>query len=78
MPSNISNLIQIKRYDSSIIVRKDRLMRLLRLHGKRIGIDLGTESILVAVKSEGIVINEPSIIAIEKKTNEILAVRNRG
>lgn len=49
-------------------------MRLLRLHGKRIGIDLGTESILVAVKSEGIVINEPSIIAIEKDSNEILAV----
>lgn len=53
-------------------------MRFLRLHGKRIGIDLGTESILVAVKSEGIVINEPSIIAIEKDTNDILAVRNRS
>ena len=35
-------------------------MRFLRLHGKRIGIDLGTESILVAVKSEGIEIGRAS------------------
>ncbi len=50
-------------------------MRFLKLHGKRIGIDLGTESILVVVKSKGIVINEPAIIAIEKGSNEIVAVR---
>lgn len=53
-------------------------MRFLKLHGKRIGIDLGTESILVSVKSEGIVINEPAIIAIEKTTNDVVAVGNEA
>lgn len=49
-------------------------MKFFKLHGKRIGIDLGTESILVVLESKGIIINEPSIIAIEKRTNEIVAV----
>lgn len=53
-------------------------MRFLKLYGKRIGIDLGTESILVSVKSEGIVINEPAIIAIEKTSNAVLAVGNEA
>lgn len=53
-------------------------MKLLKFYGKRIGIDLGTESILVAVKSKGIVINEPAIIAIEKGKNEIMAVGNEA
>ena len=33
---------------------------------KDIGIDLGTASILVYVKGKGIIINEPSVVAIEK------------
>lgn len=49
-------------------------MNLFKFYSKRIGIDLGTESIIVAVKSKGIVINEPAIIAIEKGTNAVLAV----
>lgn len=49
-------------------------MNFFGLHNKDIGIDLGTASILVAVKSKGIVINEPAIIAVEKGTNDILAV----
>lgn len=53
-------------------------MRFLKFHGKRIGIDLGTESILVVIKSKGIVINEPSIIAIEKMSNDIVAVGNEA
>lgn len=53
-------------------------MHFWKLHGKRIGIDLGTESILVSVKSEGIVINEPAIIAIEKGSDDILAVGNEA
>lgn len=39
-----------------------------------IGIDLGTANILVYVKGKGIVLNEPSVVAVEKKTNKILAV----
>lgn len=53
-------------------------MRFFKLHGKRIGIDLGTESILVVIKSKGIVINEPAIIAIEKGSNSIVAVGNEA
>lgn len=53
-------------------------MRFFKLHSKRIGIDLGTESILVVMKEKGIVINEPAIIAIEKGSNAIVAVGNEA
>ena len=43
-------------------------------HGQDIGIDLGTTNILVFVKGKGIVLNEPSVIAIEKESRSILAV----
>ena len=39
-----------------------------------IGIDLGTATILVYVKGKGIVLKEPSVVAIDKNTNEVLAV----
>lgn len=41
---------------------------------KSIGIDLGTANILINVKGEGIVINEPSVVAINAQTNEVVAV----
>ena len=44
------------------------------LFRKDLGIDLGTASILVYVKNEGIVLNEPSVIAIQDQTGELLAV----
>jgi rod shape-determining protein MreB len=39
-----------------------------------IGIDLGTASVLVYVKGKGIVLREPSVVAIDKNTNKVLAV----
>lgn len=39
-----------------------------------IGIDLGTASVLVYVKGRGIVLREPSVVAIEKATGQLLAV----
>ncbi len=39
-----------------------------------IGIDLGTASILVYVKGKGIVLNEPSVVAIDKHSKKLLAV----
>lgn len=42
--------------------------------GQDIGIDLGTATILVYVKGRGIVLREPSVVAIDKHTNEVLAV----
>lgn len=41
---------------------------------KDIGIDLGTANILIYVKGEGIVLNEPSVLAIDTDTKEILAI----
>ncbi|MFA6973746.1 MAG: rod shape-determining protein [Parcubacteria group bacterium] len=41
---------------------------------KDIGIDLGTANTLVYVKGKGIVINEPSVVAINKKTGQVLAI----
>ncbi|GAA0114299.1 rod shape-determining protein [Clostridium senegalense] len=38
------------------------------------GIDLGTANTLVYVKGKGIVLREPSVVAINKKTNKVLAV----
>lgn len=39
-----------------------------------IGIDLGTANVLVYVSGKGIVLEEPSVVAIEKRTNSVLAV----
>ncbi len=41
---------------------------------KDIGIDLGTANILVYVKGQGIVLNEPSVLAIDSETKNVLAV----
>lgn len=39
-----------------------------------IGIDLGTANILVYTKEKGIVLNEPSVVALNTETNEVIAV----
>ena len=41
---------------------------------KDIGIDLGTASVLVYVKGKGIVLNEPSVVAMDKTTGKLLKV----
>lgn len=48
-------------------------MKLFSFKGKDIGIDLGTANTLVMLKGKGVVLNEPSVVAIDKQTNEILA-----
>lgn len=53
--------------------RIEENMNLFSLKGKDIGIDLGTANTLVLLKGKGIVLNEPSVVAIDKLTNEILA-----
>jgi rod shape-determining protein MreB and related proteins len=45
----------------------------LDLTARDIGIDLGTANILITLKGKGIVLNEPSVVAIDKKTNTVLA-----
>jgi rod shape-determining protein MreB and related proteins len=41
---------------------------------KRIGIDLGTANVLVYVKGRGIVVNEPSVVALANRDNTVMAV----
>lgn len=48
--------------------------RLFANISKDIGIDLGTANTLVYVKGRGIVINEPSVVAVNKRTGQILAI----
>ncbi|OGI60088.1 rod shape-determining protein [Candidatus Nomurabacteria bacterium RIFCSPHIGHO2_01_FULL_37_25] len=48
--------------------------KLYKLISNDIGIDLGTSNTLVYLKGHGIVINEPSVVAVNIKTNQILAV----
>lgn len=45
---------------------------------KDIGIDLGTANIIITLKGKGIVLNEPSVVAIERKTGIILATGNEA
>jgi len=42
--------------------------------GADIGIDLGTATVIVHIRGRGIVLHEPSVVAIEQKSNTILAV----
>jgi rod shape-determining protein MreB len=44
------------------------------MFARDIGIDLGTANVLIYVKGKGIVLNEPSVVAIDKNTNRVLAV----
>ena len=48
------------------------------MFAKEIGIDLGTANSLVYVKGKGVVINEPSVVAVNMVTNEVMAVGNEA
>ena len=44
------------------------------MFNKDIGIDLGTANVLIYIKGQGIVLNEPSVVAIDAETKKPLAV----
>lgn len=50
------------------------LSRIIGKFSYDLGIDLGTANTLVSIRGQGIVINEPSIVAINRKTNSIVAI----
>lgn len=50
------------------------LNKFLGYFSKDIGIDLGTANTLVYVKSKGIIIDEPSVVAVNQKTGQVLAI----
>lgn len=44
------------------------------LFSKKLGIDLGTANTLVFIPGKGVVLNEPSVVAVSEQTNKILAI----
>src|SRR5579872_7438237 len=48
--------------------------RFLPLVSNDVGIDLGTANTLVYLRGKGIVVNEPSVVAVNQKTNQVVAV----
>ncbi len=50
------------------------LNKIFGYFSKDVGIDLGTANTLVYVRGRGIVINEPSVVAINQKTGQVLAI----
>ena len=53
---------------------KDSINNILGLFSNDMGIDLGTATTLVYAKGQGIILCEPSVVAIQKGTNSVLAV----
>lgn len=47
-------------------------MGLFGIKSKELGIDLGTTNLLVTLKGKGIVLKEPSVVAMDIKTGEIV------
>ncbi|ADO82373.1 rod shape-determining protein [Ilyobacter polytropus] len=50
----------------------------LGMFSEDLGIDLGTANTLVCVKNKGVVLNEPSVVAVNNKTKEIYAVGDKA
>jgi rod shape-determining protein MreB len=50
------------------------LSKIFGKFSKNVGIDLGTANTLVYVQEKGIVINEPSVVAVNQKTGQVLAI----
>ncbi|RAZ81569.1 rod shape-determining protein [Planococcus halotolerans] len=44
------------------------------MFSRDIGIDLGTANVLIYVKGKGVILNEPSVVAMDRKTNQVIAV----
>src|SRR3989344_7762170 len=68
MVTTFTNLLLICAWIASLpFLSKDMFI-------KKIGIDLGTTNVLVYVPKKGIVVNEPSVVAISKIDGKVLAV----
>lgn len=53
---------------------KEKIEEWKRLLRNDIGIDLGTANMLLYVRGKGVVLNEPSVVAVNQKTNQIVAI----
>src|SRR3989338_10573862 len=55
-------------------MKKKFFNKMYKLLSNEIGIDLGTANTLVYLGGKGVVVNEPSVVAINQKTNRVVAV----
>ena len=46
------------------------------MFGQDIGIDLGTATVIAYVKGKGIVLREPSVVAVNNMSGEVVAIRS--
>ncbi|MGM0507632.1 MAG: rod shape-determining protein [Fusobacteriota bacterium] len=53
---------------------KEEIKKVTNIFSEDVGVDLGTANTLVYVKNKGVVLQEPSVIALDSKTKEIYAV----
>ena len=53
---------------------KNPFDRFYKVFSNDIGIDLGTANTLVYLRGHGIILNEPSVVAINQKTGQVVAV----
>ena len=64
----------------SILTKKNKKKRrrspfsLANWLGSDIAVDLGTANVVVYVKDKGVVVNEPAVIAVDKNTNQVVAI----
>lgn len=65
----------IEKFNHSVV---NKYSRFCGLFAHDIGIDLGTANTLVYVRGKGIVLTEPSVVAVDSTTNEVLAVGHRA
>jgi rod shape-determining protein MreB len=55
-----------------------QIEKIRRFLSNDIGIDLGTANTLVYIRGKGVVINEPSVVAVNQKTGQVVAVGNQA
>ena len=72
--SKISSMFSLFVSDMTDRLVAGRKREKMCFRGADIGVDLGTATVLVYVKNKGIVLNEPSVVAIDRNTNKIFAV----
>lgn len=57
---------------------RETIKKFYRMFSNDIGIDLGTANTLVYMRGKGIVVNEPSVVAVNQKTGRVVAIGNQA
>lgn len=70
----INHYLNSGKCRSGTFCRRIGMFGMFGVNSNDIGIDLGTASILVYIKGKGVVLKEPSVVAIDRDSNRILAI----